>query len=87
MQHGNLISFKNIHILNPLRLQNASSIMVKGKVFTVSGAASGIGQATAVKLAQLGASGISISDINFEALQETKDTCILCYPYFVGSLG
>lgn len=51
------------------------SIMVKGKVFTVSGAASGIGQATAIRLAELGARAIAISDINLVGLEATKDTC------------
>jgi NAD(P)-dependent dehydrogenase (short-subunit alcohol dehydrogenase family) len=50
--------------------------MVQGKVFTVSGAASGIGQATAIRLAELGASGIAISDVNLDGLKETKDLCI-----------
>jgi hypothetical protein len=54
------------------------SIMVKGKVFTVSGAASGIGQATAIRLAELGARAISISDINLVGLEATKDTCKFC---------
>ncbi|CZR69250.1 related to D-arabinitol 2-dehydrogenase [Phialocephala subalpina] len=49
--------------------------MVKGKVFTVSGAASGIGQATAIRLAKLGARAIAISDINLVGLEATKDTC------------
>jgi NAD(P)-dependent dehydrogenase (short-subunit alcohol dehydrogenase family) len=50
--------------------------MVRGKVFTVSGAASGIGQATAIRLAELGAPGIAISDVNLDGLKETKDLCI-----------
>lgn len=54
------------------------SIMVKGKVFTVSGAASGIGQATAIRLAELGARAIAISDINLVGLEATKDTCEFC---------
>lgn len=56
--------------------QNRPSIFnmlesIKGKVYTVTGAASGIGQATAIQLAELGAAGVAISDVNEVALQET----------------
>ncbi|PVH69787.1 putative short chain dehydrogenase/ reductase [Cadophora sp. DSE1049] len=49
--------------------------MVIGKVFTVSGAASGIGRATAIRLAKLGAKAIAISDIDLVGLEATKNTC------------
>ncbi|KAK7905444.1 hypothetical protein LTR67_000166 [Exophiala xenobiotica] len=45
------------------------------KVFAITGAGSGIGRATAVRLAELEAQGIAISDVNEEALQETKRLC------------
>lgn len=48
---------------------------IEGKVFVVSGAASGIGRATASRLADLGASGLSISDIDSEGLEETRQLC------------
>lgn len=49
--------------------------MLRGKVFTVSGAASGIGRSTAIRLAKIGASGLAISDVNEKGLEETKGTC------------
>lgn len=48
----------------------------------MTGAASGIGRATAVKLAHLGASGIALSDVNEHGLRETK---ALCQFHFIGS--
>jgi NAD(P)-dependent dehydrogenase (short-subunit alcohol dehydrogenase family) len=48
---------------------------MKGKVFTITGAASGIGRATTVRLAQLGATGIAISDIDEVGLEQTKMLC------------
>ncbi|KAJ9132417.1 putative Short chain dehydrogenase/reductase family oxidoreductase [Pleurostoma richardsiae] len=48
---------------------------LKGRVYTVTGAASGIGQAVAIHLVELGASGIAISDVNKNGLEETKELC------------
>ncbi|TVY33495.1 Chanoclavine-I dehydrogenase [Lachnellula subtilissima] len=48
---------------------------IKGKVYTVTGAASGIGQATTVRLAELGAAGIAISDVDVVGLEKTKKLC------------
>jgi NAD(P)-dependent dehydrogenase (short-subunit alcohol dehydrogenase family) len=48
---------------------------IKGKIFVVSGAASGIGRATAIRLAELGASGLSLSDVDAAGLEETRQLC------------
>lgn len=48
---------------------------IQGKVFAVSGAASGIGRATAVRLAELGASGLALSDVDVEGLEESRQMC------------
>lgn len=46
----------------------------EGKTALITGAASGIGRATAIKLASQGAS-LSLSDINQSGLEETKALC------------
>ncbi|KAJ5982938.1 short chain dehydrogenase/ reductase [Penicillium waksmanii] len=46
-----------------------------GRFYAVTGAASGIGQAIVVRLAELGAAGISISDVNSAGLEATKALC------------
>lgn len=52
-----------------------TSTGIEGKIFVVSGAASGIGRATALRLAELGASGLSLSDIDTGGLEETRHLC------------
>lgn len=46
-------------------------MQIEGSVAFVTGAASGIGQASAVALAEAGASGIAVSDVRPGALEET----------------
>lgn len=46
---------------------------IEGKVAVVTGAASGIGQATAVALAQAGATGVVVTDVRSDALAETLE--------------
>lgn len=53
---------------------------LKDRVYMVTGAASGIGQAVAVRLAELGAAGVAISDVNATGLDETKKRCECKWP-------
>lgn len=48
---------------------------LKGRVYCVTGAASGIGQAVSVRLVELGAAGVAISDVNEKGLEVTKQLC------------
>ena len=48
---------------------------VKGKVVVVTGAASGIGKALAVRFAKEGAGSIVLGDLNVNGLQEVQDAC------------
>ncbi|KAF2492583.1 putative short chain dehydrogenase/ reductase [Lophium mytilinum] len=48
---------------------------MEGRVYAVTGGASGIGQAVVVRLAELGARGIAISDVNLAGLENTKKLC------------
>jgi len=49
---------------------------MKGRVYAMTGAASGIGRATAIRLAELDATGLAISDVDLAGLEETKQICI-----------
>ena len=61
---------------------------MEGKVFAVTGAGSGIGRATAVRLAELGSKGIAISDVDQAGLEETQSICkIYSRPWTLVSLG
>ncbi|KAG5756130.1 hypothetical protein H9Q69_003979 [Fusarium xylarioides] len=46
---------------------------IKGRVYAITGAASGIGRASAIRLAELGVGGLAICDVNVEGLERTKD--------------
>jgi NAD(P)-dependent dehydrogenase (short-subunit alcohol dehydrogenase family) len=50
---------------------------ITGRVYTVTGAASGIGQAVAIRLAELGADGLALSDVDEAGLDQTKKLCNL----------
>lgn len=50
---------------------------MEGRFYVVTGAASGIGQAVTIRLAELGVAGIAISDVNVAGLEETKEKCMI----------
>lgn len=52
---------------------------MKGRVYTITGAAGGIGLDTALRLAAHGAS-LSLADINTEQLQKARESVITIYP-------
>ncbi len=59
-----------------LVVQKATSKMNSGKIYAVTGAGSGIGRATTIKLAEQGALVIGISDTDLSGLEETKTLCM-----------
>ncbi|VZI19800.1 unnamed protein product, partial [Fusarium fujikuroi] len=58
---------------------------IKGRVYAITGAASGIGRASAIRLAELGAGGLAICDVNIEGLDKTKELCSLAGTKVVAS--
>ncbi|OQU94452.1 hypothetical protein CLAIMM_00807 [Cladophialophora immunda] len=50
-------------------------LQMEGKVFAVTGAASGIGRATVIRLCELGAQGIAICDVDEDGIRETASLC------------
>lgn len=53
---------------------------LRGRVYSITGAASGIGRATALKIANSGAAAIALSDVDEKRLEETKALCEWCFP-------
>lgn len=45
---------------------------MEGKYYSVTGGGGGIGRATAIRCAELGAAGMTLCDVNLETLEETK---------------
>jgi NAD(P)-dependent dehydrogenase (short-subunit alcohol dehydrogenase family) len=45
---------------------------IRGRVAVITGASAGIGRATAIRFAQLGARGLALADIDAAGLEETK---------------
>lgn len=48
---------------------------LRGRVYSVTGAASGIGRATAIRIANSGAAAVALSDVDEKGLHETKRFC------------
>jgi NAD(P)-dependent dehydrogenase (short-subunit alcohol dehydrogenase family) len=46
--------------------------VMEGKFYSITGAGSGIGRATAIRCVQLGAAGLTLCDLNMDGLEETK---------------
>jgi NAD(P)-dependent dehydrogenase (short-subunit alcohol dehydrogenase family) len=46
--------------------------VMKGKFYSITGAGSGIGRATAIRCVQLGAAGLTLCDLSMDGLEETK---------------
>lgn len=53
-------------------MSSSSLQSCKGLVYAITGGGGGIGGATALRLAELGAAGIAIADINEEAMETRK---------------
>jgi NAD(P)-dependent dehydrogenase (short-subunit alcohol dehydrogenase family) len=47
----------------------------RGKNYAITGAGSGMGAATAIKAAQLGAAGLLLADLHEEGLKKTVAEC------------
>lgn len=60
------------------------SLPFDGKTILITGAASGIGRATAIALSKLGAT-LALADINADGLQETHSLCTDVKSYYLGA--
>lgn len=67
--------FLFVHQLWTFSLSSPNMSSIEGCVYTITGAASGIGQAVAIRLAELGAAGLALSDVNMRGLEATKEKC------------
>jgi NAD(P)-dependent dehydrogenase (short-subunit alcohol dehydrogenase family) len=47
-------------------------MIMEGKFYAITGAGSGIGRATALRCAEIGAAGMTLCDVNAEGLEVTK---------------
>ena len=70
--HPHNLSTPFIEVTSELILKMSSKAIMQNKYYAVTGAGSGIGRATAIRCAELGAAGLALCDLSFEGLEATK---------------
>ena len=50
----------------------STKLIMEGKFYAITGAGSGIGRATALRCAELGAAGFTLCDLSLEGLEVTE---------------